>query len=244
MTDVHLTRINKYLSESGYCSRRAADKLVAAGRVTLNGEAAEMGSKVAPTDVVTVDGRPITPPRQEFVYLALNKPPGIVCTTDTRREADNIIDFVGYPERIFPIGRLDKASQGLIFLTNEGDIVNRILRARNHHEKEYRVSIDRPITPDFLHQMRSGVPILDTTTRRCVVEQLSQRTFRIVLTQGLNRQIRRMCEHLGARVQKLVRIRIMNVPLGDLPLGHWRHLTGAELAEIRRLVADSSKTPE
>lgn len=235
------TRINKYLSEVGYCSRRAADKLIDQGRVTINGSVPEMGTKIVPGDEVRVDGELISEPKEKPVYLAFNKPIGIVCTTDTRVEKDNIVDFINYPKRIFPIGRLDKPSEGLIFLTNDGDIVNKILRARNLHEKEYLVTVDRPITQDFLEKMRNGVPILDTVTRKCEVESLGKYQFKIILTQGLNRQIRRMCEYLGYNVKKLKRIRIMNVKL-DVPVGKWRDLTPAELAEINRLVATSSKT--
>lgn len=235
------TRINKYLSEVGYCSRRAADKLIDQGRVTINGKVPEMGTKVNPKDEVRVDGELISEPKEKPVYLAFNKPIGIVCTTDTRVEKDNIIDFINYPKRIFPIGRLDKPSEGLIFMTNDGDIVNKILRARNHHEKEYVVTVNKPITAEFLKKMRNGVPILDTVTRKCEVEQLGTNQFKIVLTQGLNRQIRRMCEYLDYRVKKLKRVRIMNVNL-DIPIGKWRHLTHNELVEINRLVSDSSKT--
>lgn len=236
------TRINKYLSEIGHCSRREADKLIADGRVTINGKVPEMGTKIDPDDVVCVDGKLVSPPKDDFVYLAFNKPVGIVCTTDTGVEKDNVIDFINYPKRIFPIGRLDKPSEGLIFLTNDGDIVNKILRARNHHEKEYLVMVHKPITKTFIEKMGDGVPILDTVTRKCVVEQIDSHQFRIVLTQGLNRQIRRMCEYLGYRVVQLKRIRIMNVGL-DIPLGKWRHLTDTELAEINRLVAVSTKIP-
>jgi 23S rRNA pseudouridine2604 synthase len=235
------TRINKYLSEIGYCSRRAADKLIEQERVTINGKVPEMGTKVMPGDEVSVDGKPTSEPTEDFVYLAFNKPVGIVCTTDTRVEKDNIIDYIGYPKRIFPIGRLDKPSEGLIFLTNDGDIVNKILRARNNHEKEYMVTVNKPITADFIRKMGNGVPILDTVTRKCKIEQLSKNKFRIVLTQGLNRQIRRMCEYFDYRVTKLKRTRIMNVPL-DLPVGKWRELNPKELKEINRLVADSAKT--
>ncbi|MEA1785000.1 23S rRNA pseudouridine(2604) synthase RluF [Arenibacter sp. GZD96] len=235
------TRINKYLSEVGFCSRREADKLIDLGRVTINGKIPEMGTKVRPEDEVCVDGKHITPPKEEFVYLAFNKPVGIVCTTDTGVEKDNIIDFINYPKRIFPIGRLDKPSEGLIFLTNDGDIVNKILRARNHHEKEYVVKVHKPITKTFIEKMSNGVPILDTITRKCEVTQIDRTQFRIVLTQGLNRQIRRMCEFLGYRVVQLKRIRIMNVSL-DIPVGQWRHLTPSEFAEINRLVSASSKT--
>ncbi len=240
---VKQTRINKFLSEVGYCSRRAADKLIDQGRVTINGKVPEMGTKVVPGDDVRVDGEVVSTPTEKPVYLAFNKPVGIVCTTDRSVEKDNIIDFINYPKRIFPIGRLDKPSEGLIFLTNDGDIVNKILRARNNHEKEYLVTTDKPIQPDFLRKMRNGVPILDTITRNCEVSQVSTYQFRIILTQGLNRQIRRMCEHLGYRVKKLKRIRIMNVNL-DLPVGQWRDLTSQELSQIKRLVDNSSKTNE
>lgn len=235
------TRINKYLSEVGYCSRRAADKLIEQGRVTINGKVPEMGTKIIAGDDVRVDGEPISKPKEKPVYLAFNKPIGIVCTTDTRVEKDNIIDFINYPKRIFPIGRLDKPSEGLIFLTNDGDIVNKILRARNNHEKEYVVTVDKPLTTQFLQKMRNGVPILDTVTRKCEVEEISKYQFKIILTQGLNRQIRRMCEYLDYRVKKLKRIRIMNVKL-DLPVGKWRDLTAEELREINRSISKSSKT--
>ncbi|MDA0714795.1 MAG: 23S rRNA pseudouridine(2604) synthase RluF [Bacteroidetes bacterium] len=236
-------RINKFLSEVGYCSRRAADKLIDEGKVTINGKVPEMGTKVLPTDEVKVNGRAVTKPKVKPVYIAFNKPVGIVCTTDTKVEKNNIIDFIGYPSRIFPIGRLDKPSEGLIFLTNDGDIVNKILRARNHHEKEYVVTVDKPITKGFLHAMRKGVPILNTMTRECEVEQMSKYVFRIILTQGLNRQIRRMCEHLGYHVTKLKRVRIMNVNL-DLKVGEWRDLSPLELKGIRRMVSSSAKTAE
>jgi len=202
-----------------------------------------MGTKVVPGDEVRVDGELVAASNDERVYLAFNKPVGIVCTTDTKSEPDNIIDFIGYPQRIFPIGRLDKMSEGLIFLTNDGDIVNKILRARNNHEKEYRVKVNGPITPNFIKRMSAGVPILGTVTKPCKVEQISEVSFQIVLTQGLNRQIRRMCEYLGYRVARLQRVRIMNVGL-DLAPGRWRDLSAAELAEIHRLTAGSSKTWE
>jgi 23S rRNA pseudouridine2604 synthase len=237
------TRINKYLSEVGYCSRRAADKLIEQGRITINGVVPEMGTRVGPDDEVCVDGESISPAKAEPVYIAFNKPIGIVCTTDSGVEPDNIIDFIGYPSRIFPIGRLDKASEGLIFLTNDGDIVNKILRARNNHEKEYVVTVNRPVTADFVEKMSTGIPILDTVTRDCLVEQRGKMVFKIVLTQGLNRQIRRMCEHLGYRVVKLKRVRIMNVRL-DVPVGEWRDLRSEEVEEINRLSSDSSKTHE
>lgn len=241
MDEPQLTRINKYLSEAGYCSRRAADKLIDQGRVTLNGVVPEMGTKIAPGDVVCVDGKEITPALEKHVYLAFNKPVGIVCTTDTRVEKDNIIDYINYDKRIFPIGRLDKPSEGLILLTSDGDIVNKILRARNHHEKEYVVTVHKPITDDFIEKMQAGVPILDTVTRKCKVTRLAQNTFKIVLTQGLNRQIRRMCEHLEYRVVALKRVRIMNITL-DVPIGEWRYLRPDELAEINKSVARSAKT--
>lgn len=235
------TRINKYLSEAGYCSRRAADKLIEQGRVTINGTVPEMGTKIIDGDVVKVDGELIFKSKEKPVYLAFNKPVGIVCTTDTRVEKNNIIDFINYPSRIFPIGRLDKPSEGLIFMTNDGDIVNKILRARNGHEKEYVVNVNKPITEEFLTKMRNGVPILDTVTRKCEVEKINEKQFKIILTQGLNRQIRRMCEHLDYRVRKLKRVRIMNINL-DIPLGKYRDLTELELKEINKLVSDSSKT--
>ena len=222
-------RINKYLSEIGFCSRRAADKLIEQGRITVNGKPVEM------------DGEQVGKKTEKPVYIAFNKPVGIVCTTDTKVEKDNIIDYINYPSRIFPIGRLDKPSEGLIFLTNDGDIVNKILRARNNHEKEYVVTVNKPITKSFVDKMDKGVPILDTVTRPCVVKQTHEREFRIILTQGLNRQIRRMCEYLGYRVVRLKRVRIMNVTL-DIGKGKWRDLTTKELAEINRLVAASKKT--
>ena len=243
MKEQKQTRINKYLSEVGYCSRRAADKLIDQGRVTINGKVPEMGTKITNRDEIRVDGQPISEPKEKAVYLAFNKPIGIVCTTDTGVEKDNIIDFIKYPKRIFPIGRLDKPSEGLIFLTNDGNIVNKILRARNHHEKEYLVTVGKPITSKFLEQMANGIPILDTVTRKCEIEEVNKYQFKIILTQGLNRQIRRMCEYLDYRVKKLKRIRIMNVKL-DVPVGKWRDLTPEELAEINRLVSSSFKTPE
>jgi 23S rRNA pseudouridine2604 synthase len=241
MEEIQATRINKYLSEVGYCSRRAADKLIEEGRVTLNGVIPEMGTKILPTDEVRVDGKLISTPPSKSIYIAFNKPIGIVCTTDTTVEKDNIIDYINYPKRIFPIGRLDKASEGLIFLTNDGDIVNKILRARNNHEKEYLVTVDHEITKEFIHRMADGIPILETVTRECYVEQISKYTFKIILTQGLNRQIRRMCEYLDYTVLKLKRIRIMTIKL-DLPIGHWRELKEEEMEAIHQLIATSSKT--
>lgn len=239
--DVNTTRINKYLSEIGYCSRRAADKLILENRVTINGVLPEMGTKITSGDKVRVDGKLVSRPDEKAVYLAFNKPVGIVCTTDIKAEKDNIIDYIKYPKRIFPIGRLDKPSEGLILLTSDGDIVNKILRARNNHEKEYLVTVNKPINQEFLKKMRSGVPILDTITRECEVEQIDRNRFRIILTQGLNRQIRRMCEYLEFKVVKLKRIRIMNIKL-DLPVGKWRLLTDEEMKEINILIASSSKT--
>jgi len=241
MSETESTRINKFLSEAGYCSRRAADKLIEAGRITINGVVPEMGTKVKPGDEVRVNGKLIGANEEKPVYIAFNKPVGIVCTTDTRVEKNNIIDYINYPSRIFPIGRLDKPSEGLILLTNDGDIVNKILRARNNHDKEYIVTVNRPVTKDFLQKMSAGVPILDTVTKKCVVEKTGVCQFRILLTQGLNQQIRRMCEYLDYRVVELRRVRIMNIKL-DIPLGAWRDLTKKELAELNRLIADSSKT--
>ena len=236
-----LTRINKFLSEAGFCSRRAADKLIDAGRVTINGKVPEMGTKVAEGDEVRVDGKLVKNGEDELVYIAFHKPVGIVCTTDSQREERNIIDYIGYPTRIFPVGRLDKPSEGLIFLTNDGDIVNKILRAKNQHEKEYIVTVDRIILGNFIRDMGNGVPILDTVTSKCFVEQTGDRHFRIILTQGLNRQIRRMCEHFGYRVGRLKRVRIMNMFL-DMPEGTWRDFSKSELAEMRMLIGDSFKT--
>ncbi|MBP0904428.1 23S rRNA pseudouridine(2604) synthase RluF [Mariniflexile gromovii] len=240
--EVELKRINKFLSEVGYCSRREADKLIEAGRVTINGVIPEMGTKIAPSDVVQVDGKDITNTKEAFVYLAFNKPVGIVCTTDTSVEKDNIIDFINYPKRIFPIGRLDKPSEGLILLTDDGDIVNKILRASNNHEKEYIVTVDKPISQTFIERMSGGVPLVELkkVTRKCKVEKLGTYEFRIVLTQGLNRQIRRMCEYLNYEVQTLKRVRIMNIKL-DMPLGEYRELTKEEFKELNHLIADSSK---
>ncbi|WP_109434788.1 MULTISPECIES: 23S rRNA pseudouridine(2604) synthase RluF [Aquimarina] len=242
MSEKTFTRLNKYLSEAGYCSRREADKLIDQKRVTINGEVPLMGTKVSSDDIVHVDGELINGPKEKHVYLAFNKPVGIVCTT-SQEEKDNIIDYINYPKRIFPIGRLDKPSEGLIFLTSDGDIVNKILRARNNHEKEYLVTVNKLISPEFIKRMGNGIPILNTVTRKCEVEQINKYDFRIVLTQGLNRQIRRMCEYLGYDVVRLKRIRIMNVIL-DVPVGEWRDLTDEELRIINTDVGDSSKTEE
>ena len=237
-----VTRINKFLSEVGYCSRRVADKLIKEGKVTINGKIPEIGTKIKEGDHVEVNGQRIEiSMRQENIYLAFNKPVGIVCTTDRGVEPNNIIDFIKYPTRIFPIGRLDKLSEGLIFLTNDGDIVNKILRARNNHEKEYIVIVNRLINRDFIQNMKNGVRILDTVTKNCFVKQLGPKKFKIILTQGLNRQIRRMCESLGYRVQSLKRVRIMNIKL-DVPKGKYREFTKEELKELNKLLEKSSKT--
>jgi len=236
----NLKRINKYLSEVGYCSRREADRLIEAGRVTINGVVPEMGTKVTITDTIHVDGKPVVNTKTKFVYLAFNKPIGIVCTTDTRVEKDNIIDFINYPKRIFPIGRLDKPSEGLILLTDDGDIVNKILRASNNHEKEYMVTVDKPISQTFIERMSGGIPILDRVTKKCKVEKLSTFKFKIILTQGLNRQIRRMCEYLNYEVNTLKRVRIMNIKL-NIPVGEYRELTTEEFEEMNKLIKDSTK---
>ena len=235
-------RINKYLSEVGYCSRRVADRLIEEGKVTINGEIPEIGTKVEEGDQVKVKGESIEKlSKQKKIYIAFNKPVGIVCTTDSRVEPNNIIDFIKYPKRIFPIGRLDKPSEGLIFLTNDGDIVNKILRARNNHEKEYIVSVNRQINREFIQSMSSGVKILDTITKNCFVQQLGKKKFKIILKQGLNRQIRRMCESLGYKVKSLKRIRIINIKL-DIPIGKYRLFTKKELFDLNRLLENSSKT--
>lgn len=224
-------RINKFLSETGITSRRGADKFIEAGRVTINGSPAELGSKVQPGDQVHVDGKLVKQPQQEYVYLALNKPVGITSTTERHIEG-NIVDFVNHPERIFHIGRLDKDSEGLILLTNDGDIVNEILRAENEHEKEYIVRVDMPITDSFLKKMQEGVEILDTVTLPAKAEKLTKYIFKLTIRQGLNRQIRRMCSALGYEVRSLQRVRIMNIHLGDLPIGEWRDLTNDERNEL------------
>lgn len=235
-------RVNKFLSEAGFCSRREADKLIEQQKVTINGKVPEMGTKVLPTDEVRVNGKLINEREEPKIYLAVHKPVGIECTTN-QSVKNNIVDFVNYPERIFPVGRLDKNSKGLIIMTNDGDIVNKILRARNNHEKEYIVSVDKPITERFITRMSSGVPILGTVTKECRVERISNTTFRIFLTQGLNRQIRRMCEYFEYRVVSLKRIRIINIKL-DVPVGKYREITKAEMAELNRLIGDSYKTEE
>ena len=236
------TRLNKYLSEVGYCSRRVADRLIEEGKVTINGEIPKIGAKLDEGDQVKVEGQRIDKStKQKKIYLAFNKPVGIVCTTDRRVEPNNVIDFIKYPIRVFPIGRLDKLSEGLIFLTNDGDIVNKILRSRNNHEKEYIVRVNRTIDSNFIERMSNGVEILDTITKNCFVKQLSSRKFKIVLTQGLNRQIRRMCESLEYRVKSLKRVRIMNIKL-DVPTGKYREFTKEELLELNQLLKNSSKT--
>ena len=223
-------RLNKFIADSGYCSRREADRLIQEGRVRLDGRVGALGDRVQPGMAVTVDGKPLTG-EGEKVYLLLNKPRGIVCTADPR-EPMNVVDYLGYPGRVFPVGRLDKDSEGLLLLTSDGGIVNRVLRAAGGHEKEYEVQIDRPVTPEFVRRMSEGVPILDTVTLPCRVRRTGERSFNIILVQGLNRQIRRMCEALGANVTYLRRIRIMNLRLGRLQPGQWRALTEAELAEL------------
>jgi len=238
----NLKRLNKFIGETGYCSRREADKIIEEGRVTINGVVPELGTKVGPDDEVRIDGKLIREKREKPIYLAFNKPVGIECTTNLEVR-NNIVDYINYPTRIFPIGRLDKASEGLIFMTNDGDIVNKILRARNNHEKEYTVTVNKLITDRFIQKMSNGVPILDTVTRKCKVEKISSTTFKIILTQGLNRQIRRMCEYLGYEVTALKRIRIINISL-DVPVGRFRDLTDAEIKELNQLIEPSSKTEE
>lgn len=237
-----LVRINKFLSESGFCSRREADRLLEQGNVTINGKQPELGTKVAPNDEVRVNGKLVTNSNKKHIYLAFHKPVGIECTTNQKIK-DNIVDYIAYPERIFPIGRLDKASEGLILMTSDGDIVNKILRARNNHEKEYIVSVNKPITEDFVKQMSNGIPILDTITRKCKVKQLNKNTFSIILTQGLNRQIRRMCEYLNFQVVTLKRTRIINIHL-DIAVGKYRPLTTKEINQLNQLIEPSSKTEE
>jgi len=234
-------RLNKYLSEVGFCSRRVADKFIDEQRVTINGEIAPMGSKITSSDVIKVDGKTIENKKTKLTYLAFNKPVGIVCTTDTRVEKNNIIDFINYPSRIFPIGRLDKDSEGLILLTDDGDIVNKILRSSNNHDKEYIVTVDKPISQTFIKRMAAGVPILDTKTKPCVVQKINRTTFKIILTQGLNRQIRRMCSYFDYTVKTLKRVRIMNIHL-KCDVGQFRHLTQDELYNLNNLLEQSKKT--
>lgn len=232
--------LNKYISNTGLCSRRAANKLIEEKKVKINGTVAVLGNRVFPNDKVTIYEKPLQS-APKSLYIAFNKPIGIVCTTD-KKERKNIIDYIGHKERLFPIGRLDKPSQGLIFLTNDGDIVNKILRAGNHHQKEYVVRVDKVIDQDFIKKMANGIPILGTITQKCKVEKINKTVFKITLTQGLNRQIRRMCEYLGYEIKTLKRTRIMNVQLGKLKVGEWRYLTKSEIKTIESLVIDSSKT--
>ncbi|WP_462255515.1 23S rRNA pseudouridine(2604) synthase RluF [Ferruginibacter sp.] len=235
--------LNKYISETGFCSRREADKYIEQCRVTINGIEATKGNRVGEKDVVLVDGEPIKKKKNVAVYILLNKPKGITCTTDLK-DKTNIIDFINFKSRIFPIGRLDKRSEGLIFLTNDGDIVNKILRAGNKHEKEYIVAVDKPINIDFINKMRNGVRLGGTVTQKCFVKQEGDSRFKIILTQGLNRQIRRMCEVLGYNVVSLKRIRIMNITIAGLQPGKWRYFTPEEITVINSMVANSSKTAE
>ena len=240
--DSNSISLNKYISNTGFCSRREADKLILQGLVTVNGLIAKSGNRVTENDTIEIDGKPLKI-KDKTVYIALNKPVGISSTTDLS-DKSNIIDYLKYPKRIFPIGRLDKPSEGLIFLTNDGDIVNKILRAGNNHQKEYLVTVNKTITFDFIKKMGSGVKILNTTTQKCKVIKESNNIFRIILTQGLNRQIRRMCETLGYHVIKLIRIRIMNISIDGIPYGKWRYLTPLEIEMINSLVTDSIKTEE
>ncbi|WP_400259600.1 pseudouridine synthase [Candidatus Methanomassiliicoccus intestinalis] len=232
------TRLNKYLSECGFCSRRKADELIECGHVTVNDVKAVMGTKVGPEDVITVKGKTITKADEAPIIIAFNKPVGIVCTT-SKSEKDNIVDYINYPTRIYPIGRLDKYSEGLILLTNNGEFVNKIMRSRNQHEKEYLVSVDRQLSPEFLDKMSKGVRILGTVTKPCKICQTGAKEFKIILTQGLNRQIRRMCAEFDYRVVSLKRIRIMNIHLGDLPLGEIRKIDEKELQELESMLVDS-----
>lgn len=237
-----LIRINKYLSQAGYCSRREADRLLEAGRIKINGKIPEMGTKVAPGDQVSVDDKLIENNSETLTYLAFNKPIGVVCTTASKKvEKDNIIDYINYPKRIFPIGRLDKMSEGLILLTDDGEIVNKILKSRNDQGKEYIVKVDKPVTDDFIKKMGEGVPILDTVTKECVVEKMGSHEFKIILTQGLNRQIRRMCKHFEYRVSALKRVRVINIHLGDLPIGKHRELTTSELSELKKTISKNEE---
>lgn len=234
-------RLNKAIGDTGYCSRRQADELIDKGVVTINGTVATLGDRVMPGDEIRIHGKKLVD-TSETVYIAFNKPVGITCTGNPKVK-DNVIDYINHEERIFYIGRLDKPSEGLLLLTNDGDIVNKILRAGNEHEKEYVVFVDKPITQSFLRQMRNGVPILDTVTKKCKVEQQSRYSFKITLIQGLNRQIRRMCDYLGYEVVSLKRIRVMNIELGELPVGRWRNLTPEELRTLKNALQDSDNSP-
>ncbi len=243
-TDSDLISLNKFISSTGFCSRREADKLIEQGRVTVNDEPAFPATRVSEHDKVAIDGEPLkTKKKEQTIYIAFNKPVGITSTTDLK-DKTNIISYINHPKRIFPVGRLDKDSDGLIFLTNDGDIVNKILRSGNYHEKEYIVTVDKPVTPEFVQKMSSGIRILGQRTQPCVVKQEGSKRFRIILTQGLNRQIRRMCNELDYKVITLTRIRIMHVRLGNLPVGKWRLLTPQEIDEMNRMIASSSKTEE
>lgn len=242
MAEEESISLNKFIADTGLCSRREADRLIRAGRVSINRMPTRPGNRVFPGDDVRVDGRVIQT-EVEPIYIVFNKPVGIVCTSD-KREKDNIIDFIRHPERLFHIGRLDKPSEGLIFLTNDGDIVNKILRAGNKHEKEYIVTVDKAITEKFVKNMSTGVQILGTKTKPCYVEKLSPKVFKIILTQGLNRQIRRMCTHLGFEVVKLKRVRIMHIELGNLPIGDWRSFTAEEIKKMNALIGTSTNTPD
>jgi 23S rRNA pseudouridine2604 synthase len=237
------TSLNKFISDSGFCSRREADRYIEECRVTINDKDAHKGNRVNEGDIVKVDGERIGKKKTTPVYILLNKPKGVTCTTD-QKDKTNIVDFLNYKTRIFPIGRLDKLSEGLIFLTNDGDIVNKILRAGNGHEKEYVVTVDQPVNSEFIQKMRNGVKISGTVTQKCFVKQEGDNRFRIILTQGLNRQIRRMCETLGFRVTSLKRIRIMNITVSGLPTGKWRYFTPHEIVGIQEMVTNSSKTAD
>ena len=232
-------RLNKYLSEKGICSRREADRLTEEGKILVNGQKAVLGMKVLPEDEITVNGEPVTKKKVKDVLIAVNKPKGVVCTTAEFETEQNIVDLVQYPTRIYPIGRLDKDSEGLILMTNNGDLVNKILKSSNNHEKEYVVVVNKQVTEKFLNGMRNGVPILDTVTKPCSCEKSGNREFHITLTQGLNRQIRRMCEYFGYRVEKLKRVRVMNIRLGNLPLGHYRNVTEKELRQMKRMFLEN-----
>lgn len=236
-------RLNKYLSDAGICSRREADRMVEAGRITVDGVMATVGQKVTGNELIAVDGRPVHA-EEKKVVLAVNKPAGVVCTTSDKDRAPNIVELLQYPQRIYPVGRLDKDSEGLLLMTNDGALMDMVLRARNGHEKEYLVEINRPVTEEFLRGMAAGVPILDTVTRPCKVEKIGKNRFRIILTQGLNRQIRRMCEYFDCRVVSLKRVRIVNIQLGSLPVGGWRELTRAEEQEVRRQIGQEAEKTE
>ena len=235
------TRLNKAISDNGYCSRRQADQLITQGVVTINDQVAQLGDRVMPGDVIKINGALLSAPSED-VYIMLNKPVGITCTTDLSIEG-NVVEFIKHPQRIFHVGRLDKPSEGLLLMTNNGDIVNKILRAGNLHEKEYIVYVNRPISENFLKRMRTGIPILDTVTKPCRVERISRMSFKIILVQGLNRQIRRMCEYLEYDVVRLNRVRLMHLHLGDLPLGQWRDLTQKEVNDLKATIADSDNSP-